>query len=420
MKPLNRPMFRRGGKVSSRNNGIVSGFENGGSVRQNFQNAGFVDAINEYLPEPERQRGLSTADYLRIASAGAEIMGAQPTGRDGFVGALQAASPALAGLGQDLATSMGEREQNYQDQLNKRNQILASAAGEEYMADKQITAEKESQERTFEFEEKQASILAAATLANNEAALRSAEYIARYQTNNQMFEFREKTKDFNEAYAKKSVAQEKLKLAENGTIQLNPDEITKLNDDINLADSLMQRLQAGSPEADTLEAALDNLLTPDAVDTINGKVSGRLDNEVTNGTLEEFSDEYFKKEAEYLEEFLFNYFSAAKNAVGAIEPSNFASGGRVGLQNGGDPMMEQMPGPGAAQTTNMEQQEQPTLLTFAELRKRLPQEVTDKVITLLVQSEEALLDFTRIQVPEDINKFNQKYGTDLTLPTQVA
>ena len=36
MKSLNRPMFKRGGKVSSRNNGIVSGFENGGSVRQNY------------------------------------------------------------------------------------------------------------------------------------------------------------------------------------------------------------------------------------------------------------------------------------------------------------------------------------------------------------------------------------------------
>tara|TARA_R100000995_G_scaffold66457_1_gene35227 strand:- start:4292 stop:5554 length:1263 start_codon:yes stop_codon:yes gene_type:complete len=420
MKPLNRPMFRRGGKVSSRNNGIVSGFENGGSVRQNFQNAGFVDAINEYLPEPERQRGLSTADYLRIASAGAEIMGAQPTGRSGFVGALQAASPALAGLGQDLATSMGEREQNYQDQLNKRNQILASAAGEEYMADKQITAEKEAQERTFEFEEKQADKLAKAQLLENQKARESAEYIARYQTDNQMFEFREKTKDFNEAYTTKSVAQEKLKLAENGTIQLNPDEIKKLNDDIKKADSLMQRLQAGSPEADTLEAALDNLLTPDAVDSIRGDVASRLEKEINAGTLEEFSDEYFKKQGQYLEENLFIYFNSAKNAVKTMEPSNFASGGRVGLQNGGDPMMEQMPGPGAAQTTNMEQQEQPTLLTFAELRKRLPQEVTDKVITLLVQSEEALLDFTRIQVPEDINKFNQKYGTDLTLPTQVA
>ena len=32
MRSLRRPMFRRGGKVSSRNNGIVSGFASGGRV----------------------------------------------------------------------------------------------------------------------------------------------------------------------------------------------------------------------------------------------------------------------------------------------------------------------------------------------------------------------------------------------------
>jgi len=121
MKPLNRPMFQRGGKVSSRNNGIVSGFENGGSVRQGFKEAGYVDIIDEYIKEPERQQGLSTSDYLRIASAGADIMGAQPTGRSGFIGALQAAGPSLGSLGRDLGTSMNAREAAYQDQLNKRN-----------------------------------------------------------------------------------------------------------------------------------------------------------------------------------------------------------------------------------------------------------------------------------------------------------
>ena len=39
MRSLRRPMFRRGGKVSSRNNGIVSGFASGGTVRQNYANS---------------------------------------------------------------------------------------------------------------------------------------------------------------------------------------------------------------------------------------------------------------------------------------------------------------------------------------------------------------------------------------------
>ena len=116
------------------------------------------------------------------------------------------------------------------------------------------------------------------------------------------------------------------------------------------------------------------------------------------------------------------WMSGITDAVISVDFSEvgFAQGGRVGLQNGGDPMMEQMAGPAATQTVPMNEPKQAAQLTFEELRARLPQEVTDKVIRLLVQSEEALLDFTRIQVPEDINKFNQKYGTDLTLPTQVA
>ena len=95
-------MFKRGGKVSSRNNGIVSGFENGGRV--GLENGGTaLDYLEEMglFEEPQRQKGLSTADYLRIASAGADIMGAQPTGRSGFIGALQAASPSLGSLGRE-------------------------------------------------------------------------------------------------------------------------------------------------------------------------------------------------------------------------------------------------------------------------------------------------------------------------------
>lgn len=412
MKPLNRPMFRRGGKVSSRNNGIVSGFENGGSVRQGFAEAGFVDAISEYLPEPERQQGLSTADYLRIASAGADIMGAQPTGRSGFIGALQAASPALGSLGRDLGTSMGEREAAYQDKLSRRNQILASAAGDEFMADKKITAEKESQQRTFEFEEKQADILAKATVADNEASRKSAEFIAKYKTDNQKFDFQERINSFKENFSNKIIAEKEL------LTETDEAKITQLKNNITRYEAAMGIAQEGTAEAQTLEAALDNILTTDTVDKITSDVASILEQAVFNEEVELGSDEYYELEKQELEKKLSIYFEAVTRAVEAMGINQMAEGGRVGLQSGGDPMMEQMPGPGATQTTTMEQQ--PTQITFAELRKRLPPEVTDKVITLLTQSEEALLDFTRIQVPEDINKFNQKYGADLTLPTQVA
>ena len=59
-------------------------------------------------------------------------------------------------------------------------------------------------------------------------------------------------------------------------------------------------------------------------------------------------------------------------------------------------------------------------LTFQELRRRLPPEVSDKVITLIVSSEEALMDFAQIQTPEDVARFNQKYNSDLVIPVEVA
>ena len=130
-------MFRRGGGVSAKNNGIVSGFDNGGTVRQAFTNGtgpqgvqpvDTVSTLREFLQEPTRPQGLTTSDYLRIAAAGADIMGAQPTGRSGLIGALQAAGPSLGALGRDLGTSMGEREARYQDKLSDYKATLAQAA----------------------------------------------------------------------------------------------------------------------------------------------------------------------------------------------------------------------------------------------------------------------------------------------------
>ena len=59
-------------------------------------------------------------------------------------------------------------------------------------------------------------------------------------------------------------------------------------------------------------------------------------------------------------------------------------------------------------------------LTFTELRKRLPPEVSDGVITLIMSSEEAMIDFAQLMTPEDIAVFNDKYNVDLQYPTQVA
>lgn len=106
-KILRRPMFRGGGKVSSYGTGIASGlgrpgYKDAGQVMDIYQRA------QEQVPAYEPQ-GLSVGDYLRIASAGLDILG-RPGEGGGLSGTLAAASQPLAKLGVDIGTSIDTRE----------------------------------------------------------------------------------------------------------------------------------------------------------------------------------------------------------------------------------------------------------------------------------------------------------------------
>jgi hypothetical protein len=93
-------------------------------------------------------------------------------------------------------------------------------------------------------------------------------------------------------------------------------------------------------------------------------------------------------------------------------------GGRIGFANG-SPMEESIQvsktvGQGETPTAQVQQ------LSFSELRNRLPKEITDDVIRLLANSNEALQDFAYIRTQGDVSKFNTKYGVTLVLPAQTA
>ena len=114
---LRRPMFR-GGRVAKENGGVMDIYE----------------SFSEKIPMPERRKpkGLSTGDYLRIASAGLDILGA-PSEGSGFKGALASASKPLSQLGVDLGTSIDKREaqtlEDYQDAVDKRNEKIMGLTG---------------------------------------------------------------------------------------------------------------------------------------------------------------------------------------------------------------------------------------------------------------------------------------------------
>ena len=138
-KILRRPMFR-GGRVSSYGNGIATGLANGGRVnyagggqigggaiygkpmggRYGFQEptlepqvpdkelTEYTDIIETVRSARPKRQKMSTSDYLRLASAGAEILGA-PSEGGGLGGLLATAAKPLSKLGTDLATSMDAR-----------------------------------------------------------------------------------------------------------------------------------------------------------------------------------------------------------------------------------------------------------------------------------------------------------------------
>ena len=99
----------------------------------------------------------------------------------------------------------------------------------------------------------------------------------------------------------------------------------------------------------------------------------------------------------------------------SILSSNFATGGRVNLAEGTQPesMIEQTvmkEGPSDVSIKPVNK------LSYAELRDRLPKEITDDIVGLIANSEEALQEFAYIRTQRDINDFNVKYCVNLILP----
>ena len=126
-------------------------------------------------------------------------------------------------------------------------------------------------------------------------------------------------------------------------------------------------------------------------------------------------------------------FKRTTEFILSTKPYN--KGGRVGLANSYPGTVEQ-----ASMTETMDtpqgdmsvsetetinqapgsQQQQGGRLTFAELRSRLPQEISDSIVQLLATSDEALLQFANIRTQQDVDQFNQTYKVDLVLPQAEA
>jgi len=59
-----------------------------------------------------------------------------------------------------------------------------------------------------------------------------------------------------------------------------------------------------------------------------------------------------------------------------------------------------------------------TGIGFEEIRSRLPQEISDDIVRLIVSSPMAFEDFASIQTQIDVDNFNSKYNVNLSLPQE--
>ena len=113
-----------------------------------------------------------------------------------------------------------------------------------------------------------------------------------------------------------------------------------------------------------------------------------------------------------------------KDAIEEIrrEINSLADGGRAGYMNGGGTDMAQQPMMMPQEPMTMDQGSMDdgknNLISYDQLRARLPNEITDDIVELMSNSAEALEDFAMISSQQDVTQFNKKYSVNLVLPSE--
>ena len=386
---LNRPMFRRGGSTG----GITANLKKprvGLNLGGPPEMTDTQKILAQYMQAPEEPKGLTSSDYLRLAAAGAEIMGAQPTSDgSGFLAALSSAGPALSGAATDIASNLSARKENFRDRKSAYDAAMGQAAVadatrkdevalEDYIADRDQEDKIELAQLEFGFSER---------LLNQEAQNAIDLLIKEKELSPYDFE-------------KQYVDEEGQKLIEEAIAAIEAGDRATYEQK---KSQFLNGLYGESTRANTEEKA--NLLADaDFLKAVRLEVDSIME---PGGSASTEGNKYSGKSREQVREMVIqNTFSQVVSEV--YFPEFKAEGGRVGMQEGG--------------TTNvqMEPSSADIQLTYEELRKRLPPEVSDGVINLIMNSEQAMIDFAQLMTPEDIAVFNDKYNVDLQYPTQVA
>ena len=427
-KILRRPMFR-GGRVSSYGNGIASGLANGGRVnyagggqigggaiygkpmgdRYGFQEptlepqdrelTEYTDILETVRSNRPKRSKMSTSDYLRLASAGAEILGA-PSEGGGIGGLLATAAKPLSKLGTDLATSIDTRNAAEEEAITDiAGSIMKSR---NYRPDRGFNIDrtvKLIQENTQKRQEL-------------DAALASKEGMAKYIIDNNIIitttdekqsdiEIEAlRTKIVNEREVVVSVLKDILPKNENMTAFLKTAQAQLLFSSVIAAEEERQTKSQSDPTFDTnaLINAINRIGMKDGGLT-TGYATGGLTETEEQIKLKQFVIENGRQPETDAEIDLVYGKGASIDAMMEVKENN--SSGNVEME---EEIIDQSSSQSSAP------------LTYEELRVRLPKEITNDVVKLLSASDEALLEFSNIATQQDVDEFNVKYGVELVLP----
>ena len=466
-------MFKMGGNINS---GIVSDFE-----RQNFDEGTQEEDINSIdrfqatqdalmsdldqttdtlfpseVPSYAKP-GFGLSEYLALARLGGNILSAPSTG-PGFARFAQATGPAFSQFAGELEASNQAKLNRRLELENARREALLQTAGTK--AD--IAAKGATTALQGELTKQQMASEAdkhAATIASNQK-------IAQWELDTQI-----KLAELDRLQVE-AVLQDSI-ILQNLIRGSNPEGT---NDEKVRREQAISQLQQLNRDKNSIrEKTLSDLIKNEILQSNASAMAAQIDadrpEEYRGLTADQIAakmaktqvDELLGKDEVFVPDFDPNYVIPEEDLAwwsrgGKMPPvkMDFAEGGRVGLAVGGDPEFPDAtpsgppfepgsgpnPDPGSPpimQADLYTQQEQmadvmkqapdfsqqqgqsprgTNVLSFEELRARLPKEVSNEVIRLLAASEEALIDFAQIQTQDDIARFNKKFNADLVLPSQ--
>ena len=369
---LRRPMFR-GGQVEDKEDlkvidqmGIAK-LQNGGMAqRPGYEGGSIVDmyeSINKQIPMPERpeKRRMSTGDYLRIASAGADILAAPGEG-SGIFGALRSAAPSLSKLGTDLGSSFDTRaaadEATYQKLLDRRSDIATGLTG--VQSDYNIGMLKANK--------KTATEISMDTIDTYYNDLIEAER-AKEVPNTTQIDTWASEREFS-----------KLDIAQGGNKASKFRILSPAN--VEIAMELAREKLGEDATLEQIKSAATGILlgmVKDFDQGLSGLANGGRVNKANGGMMTETAD--------------VNMMTETPQGMSDVNVS---------------------------ETETVPEQTNEINISYDQLRDRLPPEVTDDIVLLMSQSYEALADFAEIQTQADVNQFNTKYDVQLFLPQQTG